>query len=303
VSQCKSTAGADVSVASRLLAVKDVSSVTDELAQWFVANLCDTYERKHAEALVADDDMLDELDVLDFLKKFQSARIPLRNLIDCLPNLNPRLYSIASSQKKHPDAVHLTVGKVTYDMGERIRKGVASTMLAERVSDGSPVRIFVQRSHGFTVPADLTAPMIMVGPGTGIAPFVSFLQEREATGATGKNWLFFGDQRSETDFLYREMLEEYHRCGFLNRLDTAFSRDQAHKVYVQDRMRECGAELFEWLEAGGHFYVCGDASRMAKDVDNALHDIIQEHGSMTAEHAAKYVQKMTEELRYGKDVY
>jgi sulfite reductase (NADPH) flavoprotein alpha-component len=282
---------------------KDLTTATEELAEWFIENLIDGNEKKKAEALAADEDLLDEMDVLDFLKSFKTLKIPFSDLLQAIPVLNPRLYSIASSLKKHPDQVHLTVGKVTYEKNDRVRKGVASTMLAERVETGSELKVFIQPSHGFTVPADPNAPMIMVGPGTGIAPFVSFLQEREATGAKGDNWLFFGDQKSETDFLYRDMLEGYVSGGQLKRLDTAFSRDQDHKIYVQDRMRENGAEIFKWLEAGGYFFVCGDASRMAKDVDTALHEVIAQHGNMSADQAKAYVKKLATENRYERDVY
>jgi len=282
---------------------KDLTAATDELAEWFIENLIDSNEKKKAEAILADDDMLDDLDVLDFLTAFKTIKIPFSDLLQTIPVLNPRLYSIASSLKKHANQVHLTVGKVTYEKNNRVRKGVASTMLADRVTSGSKVKVFVQPSHGFTVPENSQAPMIMVGPGTGIAPFVSFLQEREATGAKGDNWLFFGDQKSGTDFLYREMLEGYSENGLLKRLDTAFSRDQEHKVYVQDRMRENGEEIFRWLESGGYFYVCGDASRMAKDVDSALHEIIAQHGKMSADEAKAYVKKLAEANRYERDVY
>lgn len=285
------------------LASIDLTAATDELAEWFVENLIDSNEKKKAEAIAANDDLLDDHDVLDFLLAFRSIKIPLSDLVHCLNVLNPRLYSIASSLQKHPNQVHLTVGKVTYEKNERIRKGVASTMLAERVTAGDKLGVFIQPSHGFTVPADPTAPMIMVGPGTGIAPFVSFLQERDATGASGDNWLFFGDQKSSTDFLYRDMLEGYCQTGLLNRLDTAFSRDQEHKIYVQDRMREGAAEIFQWLEAGGYFFVCGDASRMAKDVDAALHEIVATQGKMSADQAKAYVKKLAEENRYERDVY
>lgn len=285
------------------LADKDLTAATEELAEWFIENLIDGNEKKKAEALAADEDMLDALDVLDFLKSFKTLQIPFSDLLQAIPVLNPRLYSIASSLKKHPNQVHLTVGKVTYEKNDRVRKGVASTMLAERVETGSQLKVFIQPSHGFTVPADSNAPMIMVGPGTGIAPFVSFLQEREATGAKGDNWLFFGDQKSETDFLYQDMLEGYVSTGSLKRLDTAFSRDQEHKVYVQDRMRENGAEIFKWLEAGGYFFVCGDASRMAKDVDTALHEVIAQHGNMSTDQAAAYVKDLAKSNRYERDVY
>jgi sulfite reductase (NADPH) flavoprotein alpha-component len=172
-----------------------------------------------------------------------------------------------------------------------------------RAGDGAAVPVFVHTNKAFRPPADGNRPMIMVGPGTGIAPFRAFLEERRAVGALGKNWLFFGDQRAEMDFLYREELEAMHRDGTLARLDTAFSRDQAEKVYVQQRMLEHGKELFAWLEAGAHFYVCGDASRMAKDVDRALHQVIETAGGHTSERAADYVKKMQAEKRYQRDVY
>ena len=285
------------------LANVDLTTATDELVEWFVENLIDESEKETAKTIAEDDDLLDEHDVLEFLRNFGSLKIPFSDLIQCLPVLNPRLYSIASSLKQHPEQVHLTVGKVIYEKNGRTRKGVASTMLADRVDVGGELNVFIQPSHGFTVPADANAPMIMVGPGTGIAPFVAFLQERNATQAGGDNWLFFGDQKSQTDFLYRESLEAYVDSGLLNRLDTAFSRDQDHKIYVQDRMRENGAEIFSWLERGGYFFVCGDASRMAKDVDNMLHEIVAQHGDMSADEAGNYIKAMLDEKRYARDVY
>lgn len=285
------------------LNTKDLTAATEELVEWFTENLLDEKEKALAQRIAGDDDLLDEHDVLDLLRGFKTLKIPFTDLLQCLPELNPRLYSIASSLKKHPDQVHLTVGKVNYEKNGRVRKGVASTMLAERVEAGGEVSVFIQPSHGFTVPTDSNAPIIMVGPGTGIAPFVSFLQEREATESKGDNWLFFGDQKSETDFLYKDMLEDYATRGILKRLDTAFSRDQDHKIYVQDRMRESGAEIFKWLESGGYFYVCGDASRMAKDVDTALHEIVAQHGNMSADQATAYIKKLASDNRYERDVY
>ena len=219
-----------------------------------------------------------------------------------LKKLQPRLYSISSSPKAHPGEVHLTVGTVRHVSHGRLRKGVCSTYLAERATD-APVRVFVQPSHGFKLPSDGNVPVIMVGPGTGIAPFRAFLQERYATKAPGKNWLFFGDQKRETDFLYRELLEAWLADGHLSRLDLAFSRDQADKVYVQTRMHEAAGELWSWLQAGAHFYVCGDASRMAKDVDAALHHIIETAGEMSQAAAADFVKKMKSDKRYQRDVY
>jgi sulfite reductase (NADPH) flavoprotein alpha-component len=199
--------------------------------------------------------------------------------------------------------VHLTVGVVRYDLSGRPRKGVASTYLADRVLPRQPVRVFIHPSRGFAPPDDPTAPMIMVGPGTGIAPFRAFLQDRKAAGAAGRNWLFFGDQRRACDFLYQDELEQYLHDGLLTRLDTAFSRDGDAKVYVQHRMMEHGAELWAWLEEGGHFYVCGDAKRMAADVDRALHQVIETFGGKSAEDAKTYVKQMSKAKRYQRDVY
>ena len=288
---------------SDVLATRDLSTATDELVELFQANVTDTTEMQRLEKLLEDEDQIDELDALDFLQMFSETRVSADAVVEALPELNPRLYSIASSLKAHPDQVHLTVGKVTYEKNDRLRKGVASTFLSDRVEAGGSVNVYVQKSHGFTIPPDDNAPMIMVGPGTGIAPFISFLQERAALKAGGDNWLFFGDQQSATDFLYQEQLEKWQEAGLLNQLDTAFSRDQEQKIYVQDRMRENAAQLFKWLESGGSFFVCGDASRMAKDVDKALHEIIQQQGGLSADDAKAYVKKLKAENRYCRDVY
>ncbi|MFF2701520.1 molybdopterin-dependent oxidoreductase [Streptomyces cyaneofuscatus] len=220
-----------------------------------------------------------------------------------LKRLQPRLYSISSSPLAHPDEVRLTVSVVRYagDLG-RDRTGVCSAYLADHADDG-PVQVFVQRSPHFRPPADPATPMVMVGPGTGVAPFVGFLEERRARGHTGPNWLFFGEQRRATDFYYREELAAYRASGHLDRLDLAFSRDQRNKVYVQDRMREHGPRLWQWLQDGAHFYVCGDASRMAKDVDQALKDIVVTHGGMDADEASAYVRRLASDRRYVRDVY
>ncbi|MNM83802.1 Sulfite reductase [NADPH] flavoprotein alpha-component [compost metagenome] len=230
------------------------------------------------------------------------AELTAAELLGALKRLQPRLYSIASSPKAHPGEVHLTVAAVRYHNGRRDRKGVSSTFLADR-ADGVEVPVFVQKSAHFRPPRDGDTPMIMVGPGTGIAPFRGFLHERLARGDSGRNWLFFGEQHAATDYYYREELETMRTKGLLSRLDLAFSRDQADKIYVQDRMREQGAALWEWLETGAHFYVCGDASRMAKDVDAELKDVVQQHGGMSAEAAASYVARMSADKRYVRDVY
>jgi sulfite reductase (NADPH) flavoprotein alpha-component len=230
--------------------------------------------------------------------------IPLSapELLGMLKRLQPRLYSIASSPKAHEGEVHLTVAAVRYNNGRRQRKGVSSTFLADRAGEAS-VPLFVQKSAHFRPPRDGDAPMIMVGPGTGVAPFRGFLHERLARGDTGRNWLFFGEQHAATDFYYRDELETMRTKGLLTRLDLAFSRDQAEKVYVQDRMREQGAQLWAWLEDGAHFYVCGDATRMAKDVDAALKAAVATHGGMSDDNAQEYVNRLAREKRYVRDVY
>ncbi|MEN9840841.1 MAG: hypothetical protein RL376_641 [Verrucomicrobiota bacterium] len=243
------------------------------------------------------------LDVLDAL---QSAPLPKHQVtywVTLLRKLQPRLYSISSSPKAHPGHVHLTVGTVRYEHSGRTRKGVCSTFLAERALALGKVGVFVHANKAFRPPADPASPMIMVGPGTGIAPFRAFLEERAATQAPGKNWLFFGDQKAATDFLYREELEALQSSGVLTRLDLAFSRDQLEKIYVQHRMLAAAAELFAWLEQGAYFYVCGDASRMAKDVDAALHQVIETAGARTPAEAAAYVQALRTAKRYQRDVY
>ncbi|MCY1492963.1 Nitrate reductase [compost metagenome] len=223
-------------------------------------------------------------------------------LLAQLKRLQPRLYSIASSPLATPDEVHLTVSTVRYRCEDRSRGGVCSAFLADRAERGE-VPIFIQKSAHFRTPKDPTRPMIMVGPGTGIAPFRAFLQERQAAGAEGRNWLFFGEQRQASDFYYRDELETWLADGHLHRLDTAFSRDQAEKVYVQQRMLEQGAELWRWLQDGAHFYVCGDASRMARDVDAALKTVVREHGGLSADDAEAYVSAMARDKRYVRDVY
>ncbi len=241
--------------------------------------------------------------VVDVLQARADVKLAPADFVRALKRLRPRLYSIASSPKAHPGRVHLTVGAVRYELGGRARKGVCSTFLSDRVVPGeSRVGIFLHPNPGFRPPAP-AADAIMVGPGTGVAPFRAFLQERRATGAPGRNWLFFGDQRAATDFLYREELEGLRRDGCLTRLDTAFSRDQAEKVYVQHRMLAQAGELFAWLESGAHFYVCGDAARMAKDVEAALHRVVERGGGRSPGQAAAYVEDLKASKRYARDVY
>lgn len=240
-------------------------------------------------------------ETVDVLVDFASAKLGPVEFVGTLKRLQPRLYSISSSLKAHPEQVHLTVAAVRYDAFGRQRKGVCSTFLADRVNGSLPV--FVQVSHSFRVPPSGDTPMIMIGPGTGVAPFRAFLHERRATGTTGRNWLFFGEQRAATDFFYREELEAMRADGHLTKLSTAFSRDQPEKIYVQHRMLEEAAGLWAWLEEGAHLYVCGDAARMAKDVDLALHRVVETAGERSKEDAEAYVQKLKADKRYQRDVY
>lgn len=298
--------GSLMMIREALLKHYSITRPAPALVELMIASTSDPGAKDSLAKMIADDGpgIPDGYEVLDLLKQYPSARPALEEFATSLPPIQPRLYSISSSLKAHPDEVHLTVGVVRYlSCRGRQCKGVASTYLAERIRPGQKVRIFIQPSHGFRLPASPRTPMIMVGPGTGIAPFRAFLQERKATGAAGQNWLFFGDQTSEHDFLYREELDAYQRDGVLHRLTTAFSRDQERKVYVQHRMKENGAELWSWLQQGAHFYVCGDAKRMAADVDQALKEIVAGHGRMTPEQAKAYVLELSKSGRYQRDVY
>lgn len=242
-------------------------------------------------------------DSLDLLQLDLTRTLAVPEFVALLRPLQHRAYSISSSSKAHPNQVHLTVASVRYHSGGRNHGGVCSTYLAERVRRGEKPAIFISPNKAFRVPANNSAPLIMVGPGTGIAPFRAFLQERQATGAQGKNWLFFGDQHQEHDFIYQDELLAWRDNGLLTRLDLAFSRDQEKKIYVQSRMLEQGAELYAWLQEGAYFYVCGDASRMAKDVDNALYEVVRQFGGLSSERAADYVDQLKKEKRYLRDVY
>lgn len=242
-------------------------------------------------------------DSLDLLNLNPAVQLGVEEFVSFCRPLAARSYSISSSPLAHPDEVHLTIASVRHYGGGRQHKGVCSTFLADRVAEGMAAPVYATPNKAFRVPANPDAPMIMVGPGTGIAPFRAFLEERRETGAKGRNWLFFGDQHREQDFIYEDELLAMSQSGTLTRLDLAFSRDQAEKIYVQTRMRENGKELFAWLEEGGHFYVCGDASRMARDVDDALVTIVGQHGGLTPEAAADYVNLLRKEKRYVRDVY
>ncbi len=242
--------------------------------------------------------------LVDILQEL-SVKLSLDELVAVLKRIQPRLYSIASSSKQFAKEVHLTVSAVRYTRfrdSKKYRKGVCSTFIADR-SDHEPMPIFIQPNKHFHVPEKGDLPLIMVGPGTGVAPFRGFLQERQARGDQGKNWLFFGEQHAATDFYYQEELLQFQKDGVLNELSLAFSRDQTQKIYVQDRMRERGREIWQWLEEGAHFCVCGDATRMAKDVDQALRDIVQQYGNFDEAETANYMRKLNMDKRYLRDVY
>jgi sulfite reductase (NADPH) flavoprotein alpha-component len=244
------------------------------------------------------------METIDFLTNHPSLKWTPEELIKVLRKLQPRLYSIASSMKAVGDNVHLTVATVRYTSHGRKRQGVASSFLADRTGPDAPVPVFVHLAKHFRLPEDPNTPVIMVGPGTGVAPFRAFLQERKATGAKGKNWLFFGEQRRSQDYMYEDELTALQNDGVLTRLDLAFSRDvPGQKVYVQHRMKESAKELYAWLEEGAHFFVCGDGARMAKDVDAELLRLVEAEGGKTTEQAAEYVEMLKKTKRYKRDVY
>jgi sulfite reductase (NADPH) flavoprotein alpha-component len=243
------------------------------------------------------------LDVLAALRKFEGARLDAEAFFEALDPLQPRLYSISSSPKADPGRISLTVDTVRYRVGPRDRLGVASTFLADRVAPGEAVKVYVQKAHGFRLPGNPQTPVVMIGPGTGVAPFRAFLQERQATGARGPNWLFFGHQRRQHDFFYEDEFEAMRKHGALTRLSLAWSRDGAEKFYVQDRMREVGRELWRWIADGAHVYVCGDAKKMAKDVERAVVDIVAQCGARSTEDAIGFVAALKRAGRYQADVY
>jgi sulfite reductase (NADPH) flavoprotein alpha-component len=243
------------------------------------------------------------MEIIDFLSEHPSARFAPEEFVGLLTKLQPRLYSVASSLKAYPEQVHFIVDVVRYESHGRMRQGVCSSFLAERADD-VPVPVFPSVAKHFHLPDNPDTPIIMVGPGTGVAPFRAYLQERKATGATGKNWLFFGSQHERCDFAYEDELNAYVTEGLLARLDCAWSRDQSQKIYVQHRMIENADEIWRWIDAeSAHFFVCGDARRMAKDVDATLRKIVQEHGGKSVEQANEYVENLKNQKRYKRDVY
>jgi sulfite reductase (NADPH) flavoprotein alpha-component len=245
---------------------------------------------------------INERQIVDIVRDYPGL-LSAQQLVDALRKQQPRLYSIASSQAEVEEEVHLTVGVVRYDAYGQPHLGGASGFLAERLAEGAKVKVFVEHNNNFRLPANDDTPVIMIGPGTGIAPFRAFLQQRDASGAGGKNWLFFGNPHFTQDFLYQLELQNYLKRGLLTKLDVAFSRDQAQKVYVQDKLRTHGSEVWQWLQDGAHLYICGDANRMAKDVQQALLDIVQQYGGKTAEQAQAYLDELRVAKRYQKDVY
>jgi sulfite reductase (NADPH) flavoprotein alpha-component len=263
-------------------------------------------QREKARALAQGEDPDGDaatLDVMAALQKFSGVRPHPEAFVEALEPLQPRLYSISSSHNATPGRLSLTVDCVRYVVGKRKRLGLASTFVAERIQPGDEVRVYVQKAHGFALPQDPKTPIIMIGPGTGIAPFRAFLFDRKATGAPGKNWLFFGHQRSDCDFFYADEFNAMKTSGLLTRLSLAWSRDGKTKFYVQDRMREVGRELWTWLAEGANVYVCGDAKRMAKDVERALVDIVAQYGARSTEEAVNFVGELKKQGRFQQDVY
>ncbi|MFY9984918.1 MAG: sulfite reductase subunit alpha [Chthoniobacterales bacterium] len=295
--------GAEVSLHKALLEFYEITKIPSGLLRCVAERSADPTLRELLEPAAANQlkAFVGQREIVDLLVEHSSAKISATEFVSHLKKLAPRLYSIASSPAAHANSVHLTISIVRYESNGRKRKGVCSTFLADRAHQ--KLGTFVHRSAHFRLPEDRTKPVIMVGPGTGIAPFRGFLYEREAVGATGHNWLFFGDQKERTDFLYQEELIRFKKSGVLTRFNTAFSRDQAQKIYVQQRMLENASEIWAWLEGGAHFYVCGDAQRMAKDVDAALRTIVEKAGQKSADEADAYIKSLKAEHRYQRDVY
>ncbi|MDX1677428.1 assimilatory sulfite reductase (NADPH) flavoprotein subunit [Arsukibacterium sp.] len=303
---------AQVNLANQSLSLTDALTSQLELTQSYPA-----FVEKYAAA--SGNDALQQLatdktalrsylavrQIIDIVREYPvtSTSISAQQLVDALRKQQPRLYSIASSQAEVEQEVHLTVAVVRYDAFGQPHVGGASGYLAERLAEGDRIKVFVEQNNNFRLPANDDTPVIMIGPGTGIAPFRAFLQERDARGASGKNWLFFGNPHFTQDFLYQTELQGYLKQGLLSKLDVAFSRDSAEKVYVQHKLRKHAAELFQWLEQGAHVYICGDANRMAKDVHQALLDIVQQQGGKSAEQAQLYLDELRVAKRYQKDVY
>ena len=296
---------ADKSIRQALIEDYALGSVPDALFE-LIGYVSGGERRRKAKALARGEDPDGDaagLDVLAAVEGLGPIRVDPEAFLECLEPLQPRLYSISSSPLVSPGEIHLTVDAVRHDIGGRRRLGVASTFVADRLTPGASVKVYLQRAHAFGLPEDPRAPIVMIGPGTGIAPFRAFLWHRHASKSPGKAWLFFGHQHETTDFFYRDELAALGQSGALTRLSTAWSRDGAAKIYVQDRMRDSGAELWAWLAAGAHIYVCGDAKRMAKDVEGALADIAAKHGGKGENEAKAYLAALKSAGRYQADVY
>lgn len=297
--------GEEVSLREALIRHYDIGTINKALiGKWqkrsgspYLRSLVAADDKKEWEKFCWGRDLIDL--ALDYPADFSDGE----DFVSVLKKLQPRLYSIASSPKAHPGEVHLCVGIVRYDSHGRKRGGICSTYLGDRLNANSKPGVYVHHNPAFRLPSDGNVPVIMVGPGTGIAPFRAFLEERKATGAKGKNWLFFGNPYAKTDFLYSNELEAFEKDGMLSRMDLAWSRDQKEKIYVQNLMLKQGSEMWKWLQEGAAFYVCGDASRMAKDVDAALLSIAKAHGKLSEEAAAAYIAQLKKDKRYLRDVY
>jgi len=297
--------GASASLESALLSEFEITTITRPfLEKW--ASLSESQElvallKPDQKALLQQ--WIEGREIIDVIKRFPVKGLSAQQFVDLLRKLPPRLYSIASSWHQDPDEVHLAVGVVRYQTHGLKRQGVASTYLSDRIEDGSEIRIYLHENPNFRLPHDGHTPIIMIGPGTGVAPFRAFIQEREAFGATGKNWLFFGDREFQNDFLYQTEWLDYRQRGLLNRIDVAFSRDSEKKVYVQHRIEENAKALYEWIEEGAHIYICGDAKHMASDVHQALARVIAGESGKSLEAAEERLLNLQSAGRYQRDVY
>ncbi|MET3942499.1 NADPH-dependent sulfite reductase flavoprotein alpha-component [Paenibacillus sp. PvP094] len=295
--------GEQVSVYEALLRYFEITAVTKPVVQ----ELAKLSPDSGLADLLANDaefrNVMNSCDLLDLVQDYNLKGIPAGEFVAVLRKIPARLYSIASSSKSFPDEVHLTVRTVRYEVRGRERYGVCSVHLAERIEAGDSLPVYIQHNPNFKLPENPDAPIIMIGPGTGVAPFRSFLGEREETGAQGKTWLFYGDQHFLTDFLYQTEWQRWLKDGVLTKMDVAFSRDTEHKVYVQHRMLENSKELYQWLQEGAVIYVCGDEKKMAHDVHGALATILKQEGGLTSEQASEYLTRLQQEKRYQRDVY
>jgi sulfite reductase (NADPH) flavoprotein alpha-component len=301
-------AGESISVHAALLRERTITAPSRQFVQLvaeriaaarFLLEYCDPNQRAKLDAY------LWGRHVVDFVLEYPELRNKLSpaELVAALSKLQPRLYSIASSLKRYPEQAHLLVTNVGFVSYGRARKGICTGFLSERIEEGTRVPAFIHSAKHFRLPEDPAAPIIMIGVGTGLAPYRGYLQERAAAGATGRNWLFFGEQRRAANFYHEQELNSYAASGLLTRFETAFSRDQSQKVYVQHRIRDAGRDVWSWLNDGAYLYVCGDAERMAPDVDAAIHAVVEEHGGMSKEAAAEYVANLRTQKRYRRDVY